>query len=150
MRKKSDDTLHQIFINSIKDIDREVIDRFIYNAENHKPIDGNDAFDIALLLNALISGASRNVNMTAIMRKTLGMTRRRPHRLGDDAVRPGGVAWNIVERKVKGDITRAEGLREFEKLNSEVDPRTLKRWFDGLVPEVEDHVEAMRFGKCGK
>jgi hypothetical protein len=144
MKKKSYNTFHRIYLNSIRDFDRKAIDRFISDAMNRRPIDGNDAMEIALLLLALTSGAAKNFNITATLRKAMGMTRTRAHKLGSDAVRLGGVAWNIVERKVKGEITRAEGIREFGKLNDEVDVRTLERWFDALVPEVEEHLESLR------
>ena len=143
MKKKHDKGLHQIFLNSMQHVDRKLIERFIRNARNHKPIEGNDAFSIACLLEALISGANKNINMTAAVRKAMGMTRKIEHKLGSDAVRIGGVAWNIAEQKVKGEITRAKGIEEFGKLNSEVDPRTLERWFDALVPQVERHLETI-------
>jgi hypothetical protein len=142
MKKKQNKGLHQIYLNSMQDVDKELIERFIRNAINHEPIDGNDAFDIACLLEALISGASNNINMTATVRKAMGMTRKsKEHQLGSDAIRVGGIAWNIVKQKVEGEITRAQGIKEFGKLNTEVDPHTLKRWFDALVPKVELHLE---------
>lgn len=142
MNKKQNCPIHQISLNSIQDVNPQIVGRFIDNALQHQPIDGNDAFDVALLLQALSSGASKDINMNATLRRVLGIARkkRRKKHQYPDSFRCGGDAWKIVERKVRGEITRAEGLRLFEsEINSDVDDSTRARWFDELVPQVEDY-----------
>lgn len=146
------------YLASTDDIDLEALERFVIAAE-YPTYDGdpNDIFDpsnitvsadeeaalnAAGLITIVLGGIEKGCDLNTLLHQVLGTRKTRIKSFDPSVVKPGSPAWNIVEKRIREEITYTDALDQLME-QCHLSETTAERAIKAIRVRIEHPIDSL-------